>query len=40
MKKEIDAVKVFRAIALILSRRGDGVRVQLSEITTKTAKAS
>lgn len=40
MKKEIDAAKVFRAIALILSSRGDGIKVQLSGISTRTAKAS
>lgn len=35
-----DATKIFEAIALILSARGDGIRVQLSEIKTKAAKAS
>ena len=40
MKKEIDAAKAFRAIALILSSRGDGIKVQLSGISTRTAKAS
>lgn len=35
-----DARKVFEVIALILSNRNDGIRVQLSEIKTKTAKAS
>lgn len=40
MKKELDVAKVFRAIALILSSRGDGIKVQLSGISTRTAKAS
>nr|DAN85701.1 MAG TPA: hypothetical protein [Caudoviricetes sp.] len=35
-----DAMKIFEAIALILSARGDGIRVQLSEVTQKAAKAS
>lgn len=35
-----DARRIFEAIALILSNRNDGVRVQLSEIKTKAAKAS
>lgn len=32
--------RIFEAIAMILSNRNDGVRVQLSEIKTKAAKAS
>lgn len=35
-----DARRIFEAIAMILSNRNDGVRVQLSEIKTKAAKAS
>lgn len=35
-----DARRIFEAIALILSNRNDGVRVQLSEVTQKAAKAS
>lgn len=35
-----DATKIFEAIAMILSNRNDGVRVQLSEIKMKAAKAS
>ena len=35
-----DARKVFEAIAMILSNRNNGVRVQLSEVKTKAAKAS
>ena len=35
-----DTRKIFEAIAMILSNRNDGVRVQLSEIKTKAAKAS
>ena len=35
-----DAKKVFEAIAMILSNRNNGVRVQLSEVKTKAAKAS
>ena len=35
-----DAKRIFEAIAMILSNRNDGVRVQLSEIKTKAAKAS
>lgn len=34
-----DARRIFEAIAMILSNRNDGVRVQLSEIKTKAAKA-
>lgn len=35
-----DARRIFEAIAMILSNRNDGIRVQLSEIKTKAAKAS
>lgn len=35
-----DVRRVFEIIALILSSRNDGVRVQLSEVVTKAAKAS
>lgn len=35
-----DTTKIFEAIALILSARGNGIRVQLSEVTQKAAKAS
>ena len=35
-----DARRIIEAIAMILSNRNDGVRVQLSEIKTKAAKAS
>lgn len=35
-----DARRIFEAIAMILSNRNDGVRVQLSEVKTKAAKAS
>lgn len=33
-----DARRIFEAIAMILSNRNDGVRVQLSEIKTKQRK--
>lgn len=39
-QSKIDARRIFEAIAMILSNRNDGIRVQLSEIKTKAAKAS
>lgn len=35
-----DATKIFEAIALILSARGNGVKVKLLEVTQKATKAS
>lgn len=34
-KNEIDPKKAFEAIALILSNRGDGIKVRLKEIKKK-----
>ncbi len=38
--KTVDAEKVFAAIALIITQRNEGVKVNVAKIETKTAKAS